>query len=244
MKVAVCLSGFPRVMEFSYPYLKKYILDELNPDIFYFGYEDKHAKKEKIQSIYQPALSTIREYTPEVREEIWEAYGTREIRNTEIARGIEGLLSQYYNIYNSNRLKSKFERDNGFVYDMVIRARTDYYFFRKIEDSELPTKPNHVYIPAVWDFYPGAVSSGFAYGDSAAMDIYSNLFNRVREYNLSDGFRLHPESIKGYHLRKNNITRVPVKNHFWWDLKDFAANGNQNSYISDLTTNPNRRDYQ
>ena len=174
-------------------------------------------------------------------DEIWHAYGTKQTKNVVCARGRDAVLSQYYNVYNSNGLKSEYEKENGFIYDVVIRARTDYYFFRKIDPEELEVKRMEVCIPTLWDF--GGVSSGFAYGDSHTMNIYSNLFNRIAEYNLIDGFRLHPESIKGYHLQKNNVTRVPIRNHYWWELTDFSHNGNENSYIKGLITNPSRRNF-
>ena len=242
MNVALCLSGFPRTMEYSYPYLKKYILDELHPDIFYFGYEDQFTKKEDIINLYKTKSCFARKYTPEVKEEIWSSYGTRKTKNVVHFQGGEALLSQYYNLYNSNKLKSEYEKHKGFTYDIVIRARTDYYFFRKIEKAELSIQPNHVYIPTIWDF--GGVSSGFAYGDSSTMNDYSNLFNRLSEYNLIDNHKLHPETIKSYHLKKNNINRVIIKNHFWWELSDFEINGNETSLIDGVRKNPSRRKFQ
>ena len=241
MGVALCLSGFPRTMEYSYPYLKKYIIDELNPDIFFFGYEDSYSNEEKIQNIYQTSSCVARKYTPEIEEEIWNSYGTRRVENVQLAKGTPiQILSQYYNMFKSNELKSLREKEGKFTYDLTIRCRTDYYFFRKINDEELSIEPGSVYIPTIWDF--GGVSSGFAYGDSESMDIYSHLFHRMREYNLVDGFKFHPESIKGYHVNKH-LTRVPIKNHYWWELEDFKTNGNQDSYIAGLTSNPRRSNF-
>lgn len=242
MRVALCLSGFPRTMEYSYPYLKKYIIDELNPDIFFFGYEDSCSNKEKIQNIYQTSSCVARKYTPEIEEEIWNSYGTKRVENTQLVSATPiQILSQYYNMFKSNELKSLREKEGKFTYDLTIRCRTDYYFFRKINDEDFSIEPGSVYIPTIWDF--GGVSSGFAYGSSESMDIYSQLFHRIREYNLVDGFRFHPESIKGYHVNKH-LTRVPIKNHYWWELEDFKTNGNQDSYIAGFTSNPSRHSFK
>jgi len=255
MRVALCLSGFPRTMEYSYPYLKKYIIDELSPDIFFFGYEDPRNNKEQIQNLYKASSCVARKYTPEVEKEIWDSYGTKTVENVQMhgTRKPITLLSQYYNIFKSNELKSLREAEGGFTYDLTIRCRTEYYFFRKINDEDFSVEPGHVYIPPIWDF--GGVTDGFAYGDSEAMDIYSNVFYRMSEYNLVDKVRLHPETIMGHHVNKH-LTRVPIKNHMWWELVDFAKNPDgdclknnwkdvTDSYIEGLTNNPHRhaKDY-
>ena len=41
MKVAVLVSGMLRTFEETYPRLKKYIIDDLEPDIFFYGYPNK-----------------------------------------------------------------------------------------------------------------------------------------------------------------------------------------------------------
>ena len=249
MRVALCLSGFPRTMEYTYPYLKKYIIDELNPDIFFFGYEDEHSNKEKIQTLYKTSARVAREYTPEVEEEIWEAYGTREIKNTQISTAPINILSQWYNIFKCNELKSKHESKNNFIYDIVIRARTDYYFFRKLEEQELAlaTPATNVCTPDVWDFKSvnkHAITDFFAFGNSKSMDTYSNLFNRAAEYNLKHNFIFHPESMMGYNLHIEQIERRVVSNNFWLELDDFWKNPDKDvthCYIEGLIDNPPRK---
>jgi pentose-5-phosphate-3-epimerase len=245
MRVAVCLSGFPRTMFYSYPYLKKYILDELDPDIFFFGYSDNpngiHAQE--IIETYNPKLYKIREYTQEVQEEIINAYGGYDFKNVRLAKGSPiQILSQYYNMYNANALKSQYEKDNNFTYDMVMRLRTDYYFWRKVSDDELKIKDNEVYLPDIWNF--GGVSSGFAFGKSDVMNKYSSLFNCMKKYNLQEGCVFHPETIKKYHLDSQGIDIKYVTNHYWWELQDFKTNNNDSSYIENLDTNPRRGIYQ
>ena len=161
MRVALCLSGFPRCIEYAYPYLYKYIISALNPDIYFFGYSDtdKGLDDNKIIDILKPKDFVIREFDENVKDEIWSAYGTDQIINPDLHTAPINILSQYYNILNSNRLKI----NSGVEYDIVIRSRTDFFFYRKINDSELNVVEGTVYIPDVWDF--GGVSSGFAYGD-------------------------------------------------------------------------------
>lgn len=245
MKVAVCLSGFPRLLDYSFPYLKKYILDPLNADIFYYGYSDiEHGIFEhNIIEKYKPKKYFIREFTSEVEEEIWQKYGTKQINNNLlIATTPINILSQYYNLFNCNNLKKEYEKENNIIYDCVIRARTDYYFFRKLEREELELSENKIYIPTLWDF--GGVSSGFAYGRSLEMDKYSNLFNNIKEYNINEKVAFHPETLKAHHITKEQLIRQPIKNHYWWELRDFATNNNSDSYVEGLVESPSRREFK
>lgn len=245
MKVAVCLSGFPRLLDYTFPYFKKYILDPLKADIFYYGYSDieNNISKEKIIELYKPKKYFIREFNSEVEEEIWHKYGTREILNNRLSvQPPMRILSQFFNLYGSNQLKKQYELENNFEYNIVIRARTDYFFYRAIDENELKIEKGHISIPDVWDF--GGVSDGFAFGNSKDMDIYSNIFYKIKNYNLNGECIFHPETMQAYHIFKSGLTRKIVKNHYWWELIDFEYQNCQSSYIDELKNNPSRRNFK
>jgi len=256
MKVALCLSGFARTMQYSYPYLEKYLLNHLQPDIFFFGYTDNDngVTEDSIIDTYSPVKYCCREFTEAVEEEIWDSYGSRDVINTQLHPSSSPIymLSQWYNIFKSNELKCKQEQEKGFIYDIVVRARTDYYFFRKLEDYELNLANSKMTVctPDVWDFKivnPHAVTDFFAFGDSNSMNIYSNLFNRAAEYNLKHKFIFHPESMTGYNLHVENVNREVVKNNFWLELDDFWKNPDEDvthCYIEGLTTSPTRKNFK
>jgi len=246
MKIALCFSGFARTFKHTYPYLKKYILDHLNPDVFFYGYTDidNGISEEDIVNLYKPKKFYFKEYDEDAKNKIWDAYGTRQIGEIRMLSSMQpiNILSQYYNLFNSNQLKKQYEEENNFKYDIVIRARTDCYFYRYFSEEELKVEKNCVYIPDIWDF--GHVSSGFAYGDSESMDVYSDLFNKIRQYNLEEHFPFGPEPMKAYHINRQNLKRKIVQNHYWWDLADFKINGFSDRYIDNLTQNPSRRIYR
>jgi len=310
VKVALCLSGFPRSIEYTYPYLEKYILSELNPDIYFFGYSEiKHGLSEDIiLDLLKPKDYVIREYSHQIVEEVWTAYdktsdavgpiSTRiaHIVNSELPVStrtgcecrLEGwcdrhrvnksrhlhelcrnnkkyfdmwennigpgqpstghkqakitglnnpdrrifnklfltqdpirILSQFYNILNSNKLKIQ----SGVIYDLVIRARTDYFFYRKIDQSELEVDDNAVYIPSYCGENTvdhGGICDQFAYGKSDSMDIYSDLFNHIKEFNLLRGCKFHPETLNAMHIN-GHLSRKVIKHHYWWNLSDFTV---------------------
>ena len=243
MKIALLLSGFPRNFKYTFPYFKKYVLEDLHPDIFYFGYNDlaSGTTTDDILYRYKPKKHCIREASPEIDEEIWHAYGTREMGRVKLDFERNGvlsstqphwILSQYYNLLKANELKKETEQEEGFKYDAVIRIRPDYFFYRNIELGELKNiKNNHVYIPPVWDF--NGISDAFAYGDSATMDKYSDFFNHIKSYHLEHGCVFHPETLMGFHISNGKqLTRVKIQNHFWFELSDFEVNGVSSSLIN------------
>jgi hypothetical protein len=253
MKTALLLSGFPRNFKYAFPYLKKYILDPLCPDVFYFGYNDlKHSiTTEDVLSRYQPKKHCIREYNQEIEDEVWSAYGTKQMGLVRLD-ATEGprtqpywILSQYYNILKTNELKKQTEEEGDFKYDCVIRGRPDYFFYRDIEQEELRNiKPNHVYIPDIWDF--DGVCDMFAYGDSSAMDKYCDLFRHVKRYHLESKCLFHPETLLKFHIHiGQQLERVKIKNHYWMELQDFVTNGFKAQLISpsDPENCPHRRDF-
>lgn len=241
MKIAICISGFPRIMKFTYPYFKKYILDELEHyDIFYSGYMDidNNLLESDIISLYNPKKYFIREYNESVKNEILNLYAdiTKEIINIQPPTNPDNLLSQYYNIWKSNDLKNQHEKEYNISYDIVFRIRTDYYFYKCPTKKELEIK-NAICIPANgWDH--GGYTDGFAFGESRLMNIYSNLFFNINKYNIENKQIFHPEKMLKYHLDINNINRKVVGPHFCWRLQHFHENNLQNYFIDDINKDP------
>jgi hypothetical protein len=238
MKIAICISGFPRIMKYSYPYLKKYILDELNPDIFYSGYIDKDnlIEEEDIVNLYNPKRHFIREWNDSVKEEIWDDYGSREIRQIQPPTNVEATLSQRWNIWKANELKKEIEKDENFTYDVVFRIRTDYYFYRCPNTEELSTTEKLCIPSNGWDH--GGVTDGFAFGTSCLMDVYSNCFFKINEYHLKDCQTFHPEKMLKYHLDKHGISRKIVDPHFCWRLSHFHENQLTSKLIKGIEKDP------
>ena len=46
-KIALCLSGFPRNYKDTFSLFKKHVIDPLNPDIFFYGYNQKCGETDK-----------------------------------------------------------------------------------------------------------------------------------------------------------------------------------------------------
>ena len=229
MNVALCISGFARKMDQSYPYLKKYILDELDPDVFYFGYYDEKDTKENILETYKPVSHFIRESDQAVDDEITQAYsechpragGGELFHHVTKHNSAIPMLSQFYNMARCNELKKEKEQEENFKYDVVIRVRSDYFFFRSIKE-DLELSKDYVCSTDHWDWLDGYTDS-FAFGNSEDMDIYSSFFNYFAEYVLDDGIQFHPETMLKHHFGKQRIQRKVIPPCWWWNLEDFST---------------------
>jgi hypothetical protein len=201
MKIALCLSGGLRNFKDTYYSFKHFLLDEYEVDVFFYGLENKEGVDINTKDL-------VRLYNPKKYK----------INNTEFYNSIHckyNIPSSFYGFYNvlkCNELKSLYENENEFKYDIVIRSRTDYFWFRYLTDEEIFLSKSNIITPEEWSFKGVnyfARSDIFAMGSSKLMDEYSNLFNRLDEYCNSITF--HPESLCGYHLLKNNIPNIENK---------------------------------
>lgn len=225
MKIAICMSGMLRNFENTYPRFKKYILDEHNPDIFFHGYPNNKGIeycKNKFIELYEPKQVFINNYTDELRNEIC----NNEEKYSKFCRNetkINNFLSQIYNIKKCDLLRQNFEKQNNFEYDVVIRCRTDVFYFKTFEQSELTlAKSGYILIPTEWDFKEvdhRAVSDSFAMTNSKNMSKYSTLYDFYDIY-FQNGVPIHPETMVGNHILEQRIQRIEIPRHGWYKFEN------------------------
>jgi hypothetical protein len=84
--------------------------------------------EDKIIELWNPKKYTIREYTTELRKEIcpYENELTSG-RNTSATseKASHTWMSGIYCVKNANALKQQYEHENNFLYDVVIKSRTE-----------------------------------------------------------------------------------------------------------------------
>ena len=101
-------------------------------------------------------------------------------RGTKI---INQLLQQCYYVQKANELRKIYEKNNGFIYDWIIRSRADIGFIEKIGDlSKYPKTENTVFL---FDRLVGKskIDDSFAFGDTKGMNVYSD---RIDIFNSSE----------------------------------------------------------
>lgn len=174
MKVALCLSGGLRNFKDTHYSFKHFLLDKYDVDVFFYGLENREGvekNKEDLIELYKPKKFQIN--TTDFYDEIHCKYN------------IPSSFYGFYNVLKCNDLKSDYELENGFKYDIVIRSRTDYFWFRDLTDEEIVISKEKIVIPDEWSFKSVnyfARFDGFAIGSSSLMDQYCSLFDRIDEY--------------------------------------------------------------
>ena len=175
MKVALCLSGFAREYHKTFPALKKHLLDLYDVDVFIHTWSkpDRHMPKPKEGfdfSMYEPKACLIEE------PKTFDIPQTLNDKNIFQKRDLNGIFAMYYGIYESNLLRTKYEEQKEFEYDVVVRSRFDLLHEEKFEVEV----NNLINIPLYGDFF--GVNDQLAYGSSENMDDYSSCFLHLKSH--------------------------------------------------------------
>jgi hypothetical protein len=129
------------------------------------------------------------------------------VRNTSQSGPVENVFKMFYNLYQSDQLRQQYEQTHNFKYDLVIRTRPDVGVDRLINLPNLDIQENQIVMPNNRWYGSPSCNDQFAIGNSNSMKIYSELYNKIKEYN-DNGTGFHPESLLGHHLSKNNINYI------------------------------------
>jgi hypothetical protein len=191
MKIAICLSGQPRYLEDGILQIYQNITSKYK-DVDFFvhtWWNDEMAGKpmqlstklnygrsytwdkdtiNKIKFVYNPKLMTY---------ESQKDFNIYPDVNYELCSPISPY-SMFYSIREANNLKSKWENDNNFKYDLVIRCRFDIEFKKFNLDLDVIDN-NKMYIYSMGNGFP---NDQFAISSSNNMDYYSNLYDNLEVY--------------------------------------------------------------
>lgn len=190
MKIALCLSGLPRQVEEGFPYIKQAILDRYDVDVFAHtwvedpwrntnqvtmeppktDYETRTNEVSKILKLYKPKSFSIDQY--HIRQETYQS-NPNYILCTRYCSMLES-------VFIANELKKRYEEQNHFKYDCVIRCRYDYGIIGLINFESFDLK-NHLYVRWAEQQISDAISDQFAFGTSERMDIWCDLYNHMYE---------------------------------------------------------------
>lgn len=220
MRIALLLSGKFRGSYIEYNSLYKNLLSRYSIDTFisynYKNEEDIECDKSELISLYNPKVINYEKNSDIVDKFVNDAsYYKKAIESTPY-----NIFNMWYGILQANNLKSKYETENGFKYDVVIKSRFDIEFLKeiqilgvndlrikKIDEEFLKNCKKNIFIPIGGD-HRGGINDLFAYGDSESMDYYCNNFNHLLSY-IKEGELIHPERLLRNHLSKSkNITLV------------------------------------
>ena len=207
MKVALCLSGQPRVVEVGYHKLRASILDHNDVDVFIHTWFDKDNLStesvipgreghqldpgaiDKLIEIYQPKRILVDKPKTwnrhfEYPQKTFEKAHTLalEIPGDNPLERAKAYLDNtthcmWYSIMRSNLLKEEYATETNTHYDFVIRNRMDYAPHVSITFGEPPDDDSAVYYQHNPDHPDGMIGDWFAMGSTNAMNVYSSMFN-------------------------------------------------------------------
>jgi hypothetical protein len=220
MKIALYFPGFLRNFEDTYPSFKEYIIDKIHPDIFFSGYPNlkglEYCEK-RIVELWNPKKYEIREYNETFKNKICKDYG-KYFLNKRPETPPENVISQAYNIKRCDEMRIEYEIKNNFQYDIIIKSRVDFFYFKSYEESDLIRSMNgELLIPSEWDFkevHPDATSDITAIGNRDSMNKYSQLYDYIDHY-FNLGHVFHAETYMGIHIKNMNLNRTGVDGKGW-----------------------------
>jgi hypothetical protein len=184
------LSGL--ALRYTSKFLRKYVVDENDVDIFIFSWEtDKENEFKK--ELNPKKMKLIPQIDFECPEHL--KYG-----NT---RRVFAYQSRWYGFKEVMKLKSEYEKENNFKYDLVVNARFDLCFnkpfdFSKLvkmnelewwnEDSKFhipifPDEPTYGW-PDGGKHTPIEILDHIFASSSENMDNFTTLFDKIDEYTL------------------------------------------------------------
>lgn len=229
MKVALCFGGLPRYVTQTYGYWKNCILDKYDTDVFVHSWNDYNHWKggsgeqrlsDQIIGLYKPVSITLEPPksidTSIYTERIWPHRTTP-----------HGVLSQWYSVAHSLRQRQKYEQHKGFKYDIVVRARFDWYL--EAVDFEInncwnialtPTLSGHKF--RLRDQVLTGINDQFGYASSDVATVMSGLFDHIPYLYQNERVDFCSELFLKAHLE---LSGIPVKEHAfrngmvrWWGV--------------------------
>lgn len=214
MRVALCFSGLPRFLNQTYIYWHRSIVSKYQTDVFVHTWLDPFDQvknsvvKQQVFGLFSPRMAQFE--MPEIfdvssyQERLWPHRITPQAQ-----------FSQFLGIKRAQQLRQKTETAFGFQYDIVVRARFDWYLeqidFEQnpcVNVARTPTLDGHRFR---YDQTPlVGISDQFAYGSSENMNIYSTIVDNIPNLYHNHQVDFCGELFLRAHLHENHMC---IKQH-------------------------------
>jgi hypothetical protein len=210
--VALCFSGQPRFVQQTLSYWRNCIINKYQTDVFVHCWIDDHRDSHIpiILDAYQPKAF---QYEPPITFDV-SSYQDRiwPHRTTP-----QNVLSQYQGWYQCQQLRQQAEQAGSFKYDIVVRARFDW--FLESVDFEINNCVNVAHTPGLnshhfwFDGQPHlGINDQFAYGNSRVITHVGDLILHVHKLYHQHRVDFCSELLLKAHLLSLGIDH---KEHHW-----------------------------
>jgi len=212
MRVAVCLSGQPRSVEDTFPYIYNNIIVPNNADVFvHLNFDPNNTYIEKshmdkkncivpsnadeiVKNLYNPKRMLVeipKNFSkptfniPENRISGSMVMNKHKNWSEEEHRShcVKQLFSLYYSIFKCNELKEVYANEHGIVYDYVIRIRFDSMPMSPLDCSKYD--PNFIYYQELGQ-PDNLISEWINFGSNSIMNVYASLYFMTDYLNTFD----------------------------------------------------------
>lgn len=217
MRLAICLSGQPRSFDVAYQSLKEFYFPKHQCDVFIHTWKDTNYKSQFSDKVVEDSDDLhgnyIKLFKPKkimIEDQI--VFDATGIADPIWGCKLNSVLSMFYSIQLCNKLKCKFEREQNFRYDFVMRLRTDLRLIRPIILEDIV--PNHIGLfnwTQANEYNERGFSDVFAVGPSELMNVYSDAFDKLHHYLYTDNTwsftdsKLRNEYLLRRHLEVNQV---------------------------------------
>ena len=225
MRIALCFSGLPRNIKDTYRSISKNLIKPNGiKDIFIHVWEcengddignkwrhyiyDKSDREYMLEKYaprrcFEETQESFRNGPEYIPDAILDKYPTDKKATTRSDK-----QSQFYSLYQSVKLVSDYQKEHGFVYDMIIRLRFDLVFFTPIIVADLNPSELHV------SYFMTNTETGLMVNDWLSIGSYDNTQKYAEIWNnfipiLEQGTKLHPEEMMATNLKNYNIKINP-----------------------------------
>lgn len=226
MKVAICFSGSIRDFSSCYPSIKRYLLDNLNGDVFLhlwkmndltaigtdtnkrFKWRNDSCNEDYVIQKLNPVRYQIDSYDESWEKKIISESGVdiSRLSGDLIKYGINGTC-MYYKIMMANQMAIDYASENNFHYDVIIRARLDFIWEDHITLDDFKDI-NDQTIFLIKDRYAShsglATNDKFFAGSEIAMQTMSNLFHNIKTYQ-NMGLKVEGQTLNEFHIKNCNL---------------------------------------
>ena len=240
MKVALCLSGQPRVVDIGYQKLSQAILQHNDVDVFihtWFDPENLSSQSvipgresntlaslaiEKLQRYYQPKKILVE------KPKSWKrSYGFPDKCFTNAwtwALEVQGGLdvakeyinntthSMFYSMMMANLIKEQYSAETGVEYDLVIRNRIDYSPHVVLNLNDISIDDDTLVYQDL-NQPDGMISDWFGMGTTNTMNVFCGVYNQIGQL-IRQSSEVDGfwcnELLLKHHIENNKIKRAPV----------------------------------
>lgn len=207
LRIAVCLSGAERLESDAVTLFARNLPADAEIDLFAFFWEggplsDEAALTELLTRKTEGRYRTV---TVEVGRNFQITFDMTVNKYPET--NVENTVRMFQGIRRCNQLKSRYEVENGFVYDFVVRVRSDVQIVSQLDLGKfMPLTREFVVFPED-GHWRGGLNDQFAFGSSELMDTYSTVFDYIVEH-CNSGCPFHPETLLRFHLTRMGVLPV------------------------------------